>query len=48
VLEEIFAITDPLRERLLEGVPADTMDELNGFLGMLTDRLDAGLPETGV
>jgi MarR family transcriptional regulator for hemolysin len=46
-LEEIFAITDTLRERLLEGVPTEMMDELNGFLGMLTERLDAGLPETG-
>jgi MarR family transcriptional regulator for hemolysin len=46
-LEEIFTITDTLRERLLEGVPAEMMDELNGFLGMLTERLDAGLPETG-
>jgi MarR family transcriptional regulator for hemolysin len=46
-LEEIFVITDTLRERLLEGVPTEMMDELNGFLGMLTERLDAGLPETG-
>lgn len=47
VLEDIFAIADTLRERLLEGVPVETIDELNTFLGMLTDRLDAGLPETG-
>ncbi len=47
VLEEIFAIADTLRERLLEDVPVETMDELNGFLGMLTERLDAGLPEAG-
>jgi MarR family transcriptional regulator for hemolysin len=46
-LEEIFAIADTLRGRLLEGVPADRMDELDAFLGMLTDRLDAGLPEPG-
>jgi hypothetical protein len=45
VLEDIFTIADALRERLLEDVPAETMDELNGFLGMLSDRLDAGLPE---
>jgi len=45
VLEEIFAIADELRERLLEGVAPETMDELNKFLVMLTDRLDAGLPE---
>lgn len=45
VLEEIFAIADALRERLLEGVAPETMDELNTFLVMLTDRLDAGLPD---
>jgi MarR family transcriptional regulator for hemolysin len=45
VLEDIVTIADALRERLLEDVPAETMDELNGFLGMLSDRLDAGLPE---
>jgi MarR family transcriptional regulator for hemolysin len=48
VLENIFTIADALRERLLEGVPAETMDELNGFLGMLSDRLDAGLPGAGI
>ena len=45
VLEEIFAITDALRERLLEGVEPQRMDELNELLVMLTGRLDAGLPE---
>ena len=45
VLEEVFAIADELRERLLEGVAPETMDELNKFLVMLTDRLDAGLPD---
>ena len=44
-LEEMFAITDGMRERLLEGVPAEELDELNRFLIMLTERLDAGLPE---
>jgi len=44
VLEEIFAIADEMRDRLLDGLPADTVDELNGFLGLLTERLDAGLP----
>jgi len=45
VLQDIFAIADELRGRLLEGVPDDHMDELNAFLGTLSDRLDAGLPE---
>ena len=44
VLEEIFAIADEMRSRLLDGMPADTVDELNGFLCLLTERLDAGLP----
>ena len=43
-LREIFAIADELRGRLLEGVPEEQMDELNAFLGALSERLDAGLP----
>jgi len=45
VLEQIFAIADELRERLLDGIAPEAMDELNELLVMLTDRLDAGLPE---
>ena len=45
VLEEIFGIADELRDRLLDGVPTERMDELNELLVMLTERLDAGLPE---
>jgi len=44
VLQEIFTIADELRDRLLDGLPADKIDELNAFLGLLTERLDAGLP----
>jgi MarR family transcriptional regulator, transcriptional regulator for hemolysin len=44
VLQDIFAIADELRERLLDGMPADKIDELNGFLGQLGERLDSGLP----
>ena len=44
VLEDIFAIADELRERLLDGLPEDKIDELSGFLALLTERLDAGLP----
>jgi len=44
VLEDIFSIADELRDRLLDGLPADKVDELNAFLMQLTDRLDAGLP----
>jgi len=45
VLEEIFGIADGLRDRLLDGVPTERMDGLNELLVMLTERLDAGLPE---
>ena len=44
VLEEIFAIADEMRDRLLDGLPADKVEELNGVLGLLNERLDAGLP----
>jgi len=47
VLEGIFAIADELRARLLDGVEPGMMDELNQFLVMLTNRLDAGLPDGG-
>ena len=45
VLEEVFAIADELRDRLLDGVAPERMDELNALLVMLTERLDSGLPE---
>lgn len=45
VLEDIFTIADKLRERLLDGVTGERVDELNAILGSLSDRLDAGLPE---
>lgn len=44
VLAEIFAIADELRDRLLVGLPAHEIDELNALLVTLTERLDAGLP----
>ncbi len=44
VLEEIFEIADAMRDRLLAGIPPEKIDEINAFLGMLTDRLDDGLP----
>ncbi|MBT2133051.1 MarR family transcriptional regulator [Croceibacterium sp. LX-88] len=43
-LKDIFEIADTLRTRLLEGLPADKVDELDGFLELLIGRLDAGLP----
>ncbi len=43
-LEEIFAVVDELRDRLVEGIPAERIDDLNEFFGMLMARLDAGLP----
>ena len=45
VLEDVFAIADELRDRLLDGVPPERLEELNELLVMLTERLDAGLPE---
>lgn len=44
VLEQIFKIADDLRSRLLFGIPEEEVDALNGFLNMLINRLDAGLP----
>lgn len=44
VLKEIFEISDELRDRLLEGVSDDQIDDHSAFLAMLTSRLDAGLP----
>ena len=47
VLEEIFTIADEMRGRLLDGLPGDKIDELNAFLGVLSGRLDEGLPPQG-
>jgi len=44
VLEQIFAIADAQRDRLIEGLSETEIDDLNAFLGMLIGRLDAGLP----
>jgi MarR family transcriptional regulator, transcriptional regulator for hemolysin len=44
VLAEIFVIADELRDRLVEGLSDETMDELNDLLGMMLGRLDTGLP----
>jgi MarR family transcriptional regulator, transcriptional regulator for hemolysin len=43
-LEEIFAVADVFRARLLDGVDAETMADVSGFLAGLLDRLDTGLP----
>lgn len=45
VLQDIFAVADELRDRLLDGLSDQTIDELNDKLGMLIARLDAGLPD---
>src|SRR5688500_5213492 len=44
VLEEVFEVVDDLRDRLIDGLPEDRIDELNNLLVTLTERLDAGLP----
>jgi len=46
-LEEIFVIADELRDRLLAGIPAEKVEELNEFFGLLRSRHDPGLPEAG-
>jgi MarR family transcriptional regulator for hemolysin len=44
-LRRIFAVTDPLRARLLEGLSPATIDGLNATLRDLLARLDKGLPD---
>lgn len=44
-LEQIFEIADMLRDRLLDGIPAEQIEAQNQFLNQLSRRLDAGLPE---
>lgn len=44
VLEEIFAVADVYRERLLAGVDGEALEAATGFLAGLLERLDAGLP----
>ena len=46
-LADIFAIADELRERLVDGIAPERIEDLNGFFGLLMDRLDAGLPARG-
>ena len=43
-LEDMFAISDEMRDRLLDGLGPDAIDGLNAVLVQLTERLDAGLP----
>lgn len=43
-LNDIMAITDKLRRRLLRGIPADDIAKTNKLLLLLQDRLDQGLP----
>jgi MarR family transcriptional regulator for hemolysin len=42
-LEGMFAIADEMRGRLLDGLDEDDTAEINRFLRMLINRLDAGL-----
>jgi MarR family transcriptional regulator for hemolysin len=43
-LADIFAVAEVFRGRLLEGVSAETLAEVTGFLAGLLERLDGGLP----
>jgi MarR family transcriptional regulator for hemolysin len=42
-LEGVFAITDEMRARLLDGFSDDEIEQINRFLRKLIGRLDAGL-----
>ena len=44
-LEEIFAVADIYRTRLLDGFSDAEIDTVNKFLGTLLQRLDDGLPD---
>ena len=44
-LERIFAIAEPLRARLLAGLPEEQVAQMNQLLETLLARLDDGLPE---
>jgi len=43
-LQQILDIADALRARLLTGVEENELTEANGFIGMLLDRFETGLP----
>ena len=43
-LEDIFAVADLFRGRLLEGIEAEKLAEVSQFLTGLLERLDGGLP----
>ena len=42
-LEEMFAIADPLRERMLEGFTPDDVEHATAFAATILGRLDSGL-----
>ncbi len=46
-LNDIFEITQKIRTRLLEGIPAEDLDKANKLLLLLQERLDAGLRPSG-
>ena len=43
-LEDIFAVADIFRGRLLKGIEAEKLAEVSHFLAGLLERLDGGLP----
>ena len=47
VLEEMFAIADDLRSRLLEDLSDKQIEQANGILALLINRLDEGLQPGG-
>jgi MarR family transcriptional regulator for hemolysin len=45
VLEQIFAIVDPLRDRLIAGLTPEQVDGVTQFFADIIGKLDRGLPE---
>ena len=45
VLKEIFEVADPLRARLLAGLPAERIEQLTQDFATMLRKLDQGLPD---
>lgn len=47
-LSQIFAITDAMRHKLLDGIDEEEIRTVTAFLDRLLSRLDAGLPDAAL
>jgi MarR family transcriptional regulator for hemolysin len=45
VLEQIFGVVDPLRERLISGLSPERVEDVTQFFADIIGKLDRGLPE---